>query len=212
MQIIYRTIDNTDLIKIIKDYFVSEGFEEEEVLEELNLFDFSIIGKINNTKDRSHIAQNSRDTTRYSIDNGKSFFNKRRFVLHVVRRFVKEHPGCTMRDLERAFPSEIISKKRGVVRPLKLVESWVVENPDVAKRYFLDSKDIISLQDGTKVVVHNQWGTSFPNFIRVISRMYNIIDEQGNVISSIKEQAQTNSEDGRITITSESLKNFSVRK
>lgn len=95
-------------------------------------------------------------------------------MLATIKRYVSDHPNTTYEELESQFPSETHSKKRGVVRPLDIVEGWIKENSDLKKRYFLSPEDIIQLDDGTKVVVNNQWGTLFPKFLKIARSLYSV--------------------------------------
>ena len=68
------------------------------------------------------------------------------------------------------------------------------------------------MKDGIKIVVHNQWGSKFPNFIKTASKFYAIVDENGNEWPLIKEQYKQIGEDSGITITNESLMKFQGNK
>jgi len=114
------------------------------------------------------------DSCRFSLDGGRTFMNKRRFVLAVVRRYAAEHPDATFDDLERQFPSSLLSRERGVVRPLATVREWMRTNPDVGRRYCIRPDEIITLHDGMEVAVHNQWGERFPRFLRVAVQLYDV--------------------------------------
>lgn len=174
--------ENYLIQKMVKDYLVSEGFEEKIVDRVLKKYSLSI-----NIRDLSNIKfapitqvyqRGSRNTTRFSIDGGKTFYNKRHFVLNVIRQYIKENPKITLNELEKRFPSEIISKTRGVIRPLTVVQKWIKEKPDVATRYFMASSEIITLYDGMQIVVHNQWGNSFYNFLAIARLLYDVKSDQ----------------------------------
>ena len=114
------------------------------------------------------------DSCRFSLDGGRTFMNKRRFVLNVIRRYVEDHPDATFDDLERQFPSSLLSRERGVVRPLATVREWMRTNPDVGRRYCIKPDEIITLHDGMEVAVHNQWGERFPRFLSVAVQLYDV--------------------------------------
>lgn len=173
---------DTDLISSkIKEVLVSEGFEESLVSSVISPLSFKI--KIITKDQENEISEEtvkvsgSHDNTKFSLD-GKTYLNKRAFVLAVIKRYVSEHPHISYKELESRFPSETHSKKRGVIRPLSVVEDWIKVNPDVKNRYFLSPEDIIQLHDGTKVVVHNQWGTHFPKFLKIAQTLYSVKSDQ----------------------------------
>ena len=89
----------------------------------------------------------TRDKTKYIID-GRTCL-KNRLVLEVVKKYVAEHAGITFDELRDVFYDKL-QGSFGVVRKMEDI-------PDKQKiRYFM--KEIIELDDGTKVVVSNQWG------------------------------------------------------
>lgn len=117
---------------------------------------------------------NTRDTRKYSFDGGDPL-NKRRFVLAVVKDYVKSHPNVTLDELEDCFPSSLSnSYMHGVVRKYDDIMDKIERQPDLRKRFFLDPEDIITLNDGTKVVVYNQWGTHFPDFLTVAQKLHDV--------------------------------------
>lgn len=113
------------------------------------------------------------DTTRFSID-GVQFFNKKQFVHKVVSQYIEDHPSVTIEELESVFPSEIYGKTNGVVRRWEDVQRRIVAQPDLVNRYFTEPDKRITLKDGTEIVVNNQWGNKFGNFLVVAKRLYNV--------------------------------------
>lgn len=199
----------SDIKDIIELYLVNEGFDKEDIAYELDkvFIKFGKKSDISPTNDTFSTQSNNYDRTKYSFDGGVTFHNKRRFVLEVVRQYIKDHPNASLDDLEIIFPSNIISKKRGVIRPLSVVNKWILEHPDVANRYFLNNDDIITLADGEKIVVHNQWGTNFPHFLKIACEFYNVVNEQGE---SIRLESDDNVDklNNIISISKESLMKF----
>ena len=175
-----HSISNDSLLveKLIKDYLMKEGFDEDVINGALEKCIFSIkikdVSGLTMEPEKKERPKSTRDTTQFSFDGGKTFYKKRQFVLNVVRQYIKEHPTISLDGLERVFPSEIISKTRGVVRPLSVVKEWIKEKPDVATRYFMAPNEIITLSDGTKITVFNQWGRHFPNFLKVATQLHEV--------------------------------------
>ena len=116
----------------------------------------------------------TRDLTKYSIDGGQPL-GKRRFVLAVIKKYVKEHPYATLEELESRFPSSLShSLTYGVVRDYNQIKNKISSQPDLEKRFMLNDDDIITLYNGVKVVVYNQWGHTFDKFLEVAKKLYNI--------------------------------------
>lgn len=175
--------------KLIKDMLLTEGFEEERIYKELSKIDIhvnsrTVESKIQHTVRQleatatNHIADSNssqtRDTTRFSFDGGIHYYNKRKFVLEIIKHYVNTHSGITFEELEKVFYPEIFNRNRGVVKRLTDVQKMISQSEDVKNRYFLDS-DIITLFDGTQIAVNNQWGTRFPKFLAAINGIYTVV-------------------------------------
>ena len=116
----------------------------------------------------------TRDTSKYSIDGGEPL-KKRRFVLAVVRKYVEGHPGITYEQLKERFPDSLSgSPLHGVFRPYEDVQQKLQNQPDLVKRFFLEPEDLITLSDGTRLTVYNQWGQHFANFLEVAQRLHEV--------------------------------------
>lgn len=114
------------------------------------------------------------DTTQFSFDGGVRYFKKKYFVYEVVKDYIKRHPYVTYDDLGRVFPSHIHGAANGVVRKWEDVQRRMIEHPDLENRFFSAPEYRITLADGTVIVVNDQWGAKFPNFLRYAKRMYDI--------------------------------------
>lgn len=116
----------------------------------------------------------TRDTSRYSIDGGEPL-KKRRFVLAVVRKYVEGHPGITYEQLKERFPDSLSgSPLHGVFRPYEDIQQKLQNQPDLVKRFFLEPEDLITLSDGTRLTVYNQWGQHFTNFLEVAQQLHEV--------------------------------------
>lgn len=122
--------------------------------------------------DDTHVE--GRERTKYAIDGGTPL-NKRRFVLEVVRKYVDAHPGITLDELERVFPSRLSnSPLNGVVRTYESVVNRIKTQPDLQKRFLLEPEELITLSDGTKVTIYNQWGRAFSQFLQVAQQLHKV--------------------------------------
>ena len=116
----------------------------------------------------------TRYTSRYSIDGGEPL-KKRRFVLAVVRKYVEGHPGITYEQLKERFPDSLSgSPLHGVFRPYEDIQQKLQNQPDLVKRFFLEPEDLITLSDGTRLTVYNQWGQHFTNFLEVAQQLHEV--------------------------------------
>lgn len=182
--IIHSIIDDKSKSKdILRQYLKNEGFEEsivEEVLCNVNVnisFKVPILSEQNSKKDHidTPLNKTGHDNTRFSL-NGSPFLTKRQFVLSVVSQYIKDNPHVTLDNLESRFPSEIASKVRGVIRTWSQVKIWAEQNgPDIIGRYCSKENERIRLQDGTEIVVYNQWGSqNFPRFLALAKQLYTV--------------------------------------
>ena len=88
----------------------------------------------------------SRDHTKYDVAGIGEQMNKRKLVLAVIKDWVqKQNPTFT--ELQAAFPSDIQGSKGLIAQPADVKDS---------RRFNLDEP--ISLRDGLKAVISNQWG------------------------------------------------------
>ena len=175
--------------ELIKNRLVSEGFTGECIDKELSRIDILANRKISEIKMPQTIQHSvnitskqipnscnsqTRDTTKFSFDGGITYYNKRKFVLEIIKDYIHTHSKITFDELERVFYPEIHSKSRGVIKRYTDVQQMIEKSQDTKKRYFLDKSDIISLSDGTRIVVNNQWGDKFSNFLSAIKDIYTV--------------------------------------
>lgn len=216
-----KIISNPGLLKdIVAQYLIQQGCTPESTSKALEELRFVVSTKANeHINEKMPSSGNTLDNTKFSLD-GHNFMKKKRFVLYIIKKYVEDHPSVTYDDLEKQFPSEIHSKNRGVVRPLSLVKEWLKDTPDVQKRFDMKPDEIINLQDGTKVVVHNQWGSHFPRFLAVAKKLYAPIysDQPYNEDAIVWGEDQSSSEgivqesEPGIRISEKSFETFKQRK
>ena len=127
----------------------------------------------------------SRDRTKYSFEGGQ-LLSKRRFVLEVVKYYVRCHPQISYESLIRVFPATLNSNKsNGVVKRYNDVAKQVALNPDVRNRFFMKADEVITLSNGMQVVVHNQWGDDFDKFLKVAESQYTVKSSDESYVQSI---------------------------
>lgn len=122
-----------------------------------------------------------RDTTRYSIDGGRSFWGKGRIVREIVACFIKQNPNLTFEQLSQIFPDNL-QGSYGVLRTMSDIASSSQDKQDLKSRYTMSSREyILTSADGVRFVVSNQWGTyNFVNFIDHIKEMGWTVNEVSN--------------------------------
>ena len=106
---------------------------------------------------------------------------------------------------------EFSSKQRGVIRPLSVVQEWMKDNADLSSRYFLESDELITLNDGLQYTVYNQWGLKqFNKFLEIAQSMYIVNSDKKNndVIDDIPEHLHKSV----LQISKESLQSFVKKK
>lgn len=163
---------------LLRKELANKGFEGENVHAILKDLDIKVSYKGKNYPQKEikpeKLSTVSHDTTKFSID-GKLYLSKRNFVLYVVKQYVHDHPNITYSELNNVFRADIISKERGIVRPLKVVNEWIKTKPDLKRRYCMEKDEVITLSNGEQVVVYNQWGKStFPGFLKLVEKYYTV--------------------------------------
>ena len=96
--------------------------------------------------------QTGRDMTKYSF-NGQTY-GKGRLVLAVISEFVRQRPGTSSCDLDKAFPKHLHSP-HGPFTPL--ADAMKSFHEEGRKRTFIDAGEPIELTDGA-FAVSTQWG------------------------------------------------------
>lgn len=93
-----------------------------------------------------------RDTTKYDFE-GLKHLSKGRLALTIVKRYCQEKKP-TLNELKEIFPDKIVLPY-GMIRSL----SEAKEASKERKRFFINDEDVITLTDGGKVCVSNQFTT-----------------------------------------------------
>jgi hypothetical protein len=110
------------------------------------------------------IAKNEKDKTKYIFK--EQTYNKRYLALAIVSELAKNVIGFD--ELKDLLPDSIQGTKRGVFKSFGEAENY--ESEHGGKRYFLE--DPITLKDGSKIAVCNQWGID--NIPRLINAVKNL--------------------------------------
>ena len=122
--------------------------------------------------------------------------SKRRFVLEVVKYYVRCHPQISYESLIRVFPATLHSNKtNGVIKRYNDVAKQVALNPDVRSHFFMKDDEVIVLSNGMKVVVHNQWGDDFEKFLKVAESLYTVKSSDESYVQSVS--PASNKDDGK---------------
>jgi len=111
----------------------------------------------------------SRDMTKYSLDGGKTYFGKGKFVREVVRLFMENNPALTFRQLQQIFPDEM-QGSYGVIRSIDSLNNSSQNKKDLLSRY--EAKNTLTTKDNVEFAVCNQWGKyNFSNILNLLKRL-----------------------------------------
>lgn len=103
------------------------------------------------------LVMSKRDTTKYSLDE-RDAVAMNRLVLAVVKKYCNDNKDtCDWNALSNAFPAKLQGTFGVVVRESD--DLYIDHRDDPTPRYFDDDDEIITLKDGTRVLVCTQWGT-----------------------------------------------------
>lgn len=89
--------------------------------------------------------------TKYSL-NGSPFLAANRFVLEVVKAYVRQHPNLTFSELEHVF-NPVLQGSCGVIRSLDYLKLKNYKG----QRFFDDVHSILRSGDGVEFAVSTQW-------------------------------------------------------
>lgn len=103
------------------------------------------------------------DRTKFSLDGGRTFLHKNRFVLETIKLYVRNHPNKSLVDLKRVFNDSILKqfKRLGFLcsetdlqRPL--VRGRKPTAKEIATWYFLEESAWMHSGDGIRFTVSTQ--------------------------------------------------------
>ena len=91
------------------------------------------------------------DHTKYSF-NGYGVYGKGRLALEIVKRFVKDNPNMSYKELQAKIPLPVMSYSE--------IQSWKFSTEDKSKdrRWFEDNSDLMKSFDGVVFAFTNQIG------------------------------------------------------
>lgn len=99
----------------------------------------------------------NRDYTKYNF-NRQTKLGKGKLALEIIKKYITDHNNISFNELQSIFPDKY-QGSLGVIRQLDLI------NTKDLSRYYSKPEEIISLADGTKIVVCSQWGVGNINYI-----------------------------------------------
>ena len=175
-----ENIVTKNIVTLIKDKFIKEGFDEYVINDELSQLicriEWKHTPKIVKQTDNSviNISETEKNETKFSLD-GDKYWGVGRFVLAVVKRYVSEHPDITLEELEEVFPSELnSSSKQGVIRSIEFLN----EHPNY--RFYKKEDELIRLKNNQYIAVNTQWGNTgysrphFQKFLEHVRHFYHV--------------------------------------
>lgn len=119
--------------------------------------------KIKQQSEERRVAKESnKDYTQYNFQG--NFFNKRKLVLAVIKKWFSENNPMDIYELLNVFPQEI--RKGGMFVPVDSAKE--IYNRQSIYRHFLGDGEIFVFPDSSQYAVSNQWGKG--NIERFISQ------------------------------------------
>ena len=111
----------------------------------------------------------TKDYTKYIVEDLGENLNKRKLVFEIVKDWVAKNKP-SLEEIQTAFPGETQGSKGFIMKASEVKD---------AKRF--NMKEQLSIKNGTKVVVSNQWGTeNISRFILVAEKLGYAIDATTN--------------------------------
>ncbi|MEN8929353.1 MAG: hypothetical protein ABF258_03715 [Flavobacteriales bacterium] len=136
----------------------------------------------------------ARDYTKYTVEGLGENLNKRQLVFLVVKDWaVKNKPS--LEDIQKIFPEEIQGSKGFIMKASEVKD---------AKRF--NMQEPLSIKNGIKVVVSNQWGTkNIDGFLSLAKKLkYNISEENQKEEENAVEETMAS----KSTVQSNRLKSY----
>lgn len=99
-----------------------------------------------------------KDYSKYSFNGSE--YNKRELIKVVVNNVLLNSPEISYEELAKFFSDKML------VRAIKKIE----EIPEKSKKNYFD--DVITLKDGVKIKVCNDWGTNFDKVLQALQKIY----------------------------------------
>lgn len=122
----------------------------------------------------------ARDYTKYTVEGLGENLNKRQLVFLVVKDWAAKNKP-SLEDIQKIFPEEIQGSKGFVVKASEVKD---------AKRF--NMQEPLSIKNGVKVVVSNQWGT------KNIDAFLTLVENLGYNVSANSGQAQADSNESEL--------------
>lgn len=103
----------------------------------------------------------------YLLLNRQGPYKKRRFVLEVVRYYLKEHPGVTIDKIKEVFSDDLLGKRyQGHVIEDDIKSAKLLKDKNGSTRHMLERDAILESGDKVKFVVSSQW--DYRNTLNII--------------------------------------------
>ena len=159
----------TEVVELIKQDLLKEYDSEliDNVLQNISL---TIASKNNIKVELPNYHQNviretnntpsTRDYTKYSF-NGKTNLGKGKFVLEIIREYLRQNPS-TFNELKETFPDSMSRSSLGVVESLDVIQSYDGKR-DI--RYYLKDNETLTSSDNIEFAVSRDWGVNNINNI-----------------------------------------------
>lgn len=176
---------DTTIKQILKDYFVEMKRCDKNIVDGiLNGLCFSVMPNNQSSNNsvlpnmqtsgiivsRKSTQKSNRDTTKYSLDGGKNYFGKGKFVREIVAHFIKQNPSLTYNQLVQVFPDNL-QGSYGVLRTIRDISDSSHDGKDLKTRYVMADDLILTSSDGIRFVVSNQWGKyNFTNILELLKK------------------------------------------
>jgi hypothetical protein len=164
----------SEILELIKQDFLNKYDAEliDNVLKEISI---NISGNVAAEREtqkttvvnwESNGQQNTRDKTKYIINGKGKRLAKNRFVLELVREYLKKNPS-SFSSLQNVFLDEY-QGSTGVINTLESVEIKYANKGN--KRHFIAPDEILESSDNIKFVVCTEWGKDNINNIVDLGR------------------------------------------
>ena len=122
----------------------------------------------------------ARDYTKYTVEGLGENLNKRKLVFEIVKNWAEKN-NPSLEEIQTEFPTETQGSKGFIVKASEVKD---------AKRFNMEEP--LSIKNGTKVVVSNQWGSkNIEAFVELVKGLGYDVKKVAKAVSTEKPAAST---------------------
>lgn len=156
---------HTELRDIIKAHLIKKGETGNVIEKALSKIDISLKTKAESTSTKQAVtAPISNYSSKNTRKRGHNTDYARHYAYKLIKQIIRKNPSWSFGQLYAVFD------QKNYIEDITRVKDTT--------RWFIDEDDIVTIADGTRVVISNQWGY-YGNYKSKMDRLESIAEEYG---------------------------------